>query len=81
MPNEGFMHQLQIFEQCEYAPTETHPVYIAWKKAHDEAVANCQAKYINIIPVVDDRIYLSRYITSEFPSRSVIQTRRLTLLP
>jgi len=60
MPNEGFMHQLQVFEQCEYAPTENHPVYIAWKKTHDEAIANPQFTFINFIPVVDNTIYLSR---------------------
>lgn len=58
------MHQLQLFQQCEYAPTENHPVYIAWKKMRDEAVANSQFKYINLIPIVDNTIYLSRYTTS-----------------
>ena len=71
MPNEGFIRQLQVFEQCEYAPAENHPVYIAWKKAHDEAVANSQVKFINLIPVVDNSIYLSRYIAPKFASRSV----------
>ena len=58
------MHQLQVFERCEYAPTENHPVYIAWKKMHDEAVATSQFKFINLIPVVDNIIYLSRYVAS-----------------
>jgi dual specificity phosphatase 12 len=62
MPNEGFMRQLQVFEQCEHAPAETHPVYIAWKKSLDEAIAKSQVKFINIIPVVDNIIYLSRYM-------------------
>ena len=62
MPNDGFMYQLQVFEQCEYAPTEAHPVYIAWKKIHDEAVATSQFKFINLFPVVDNIIFLSRYI-------------------
>ena len=56
------MYQLQVFEQCEYAPTEDHPVYIAWKKMHDEAVATSQFKFINLIPVVDNIIFLSRCI-------------------
>lgn len=60
MPNEGFIHQLQVFERCEYAPTENHPIYIAWKKMHDEAIETPQFKFINFIPVVDNTIYLSR---------------------
>ena len=61
------MHQLQVFEQCEYAPTENHPVYIAWKKTHDESVATLQFKFINLIPVVDNIIYLSKYIPPQSP--------------
>ncbi len=62
------MHQLQVFEECEYAPTENHPVYIAWKKEPAEAIAKSQVKFIHFVPVVNNTIYLSRYRTPE-PSR------------
>lgn len=71
MPNEGFIHQLKVFEQCEYEPKENHPVYIAWKKLRDEAVANSNVKFINLIPVIDNIIYLSRYVKPKPPSRSM----------
>ena len=71
MPNEGFMRQLRVFELCGYAPTENHPAYIAWKNVHDEAVAKSQVKFINLTPVVDNTIHISRYITSKSPSRSI----------
>ena len=82
MPNEGFGHQLQVFEQCEYVPTENHPVYIAWKEEHDEDVAKYQVKDIDLIPVIDNTIYLSRYNSSKLPflfSMNNILTRQLTL--
>jgi dual specificity phosphatase 12 len=62
MPNEGFMHQLQVFGQCEYAPTENHPAYIVWKKMHEEAITTSQFKFFCLRTVVDNTIYLNRYI-------------------
>jgi hypothetical protein len=67
MPNEGFIHQLQVFELCKHAPAETHPVYIAWKKSLDEAIAKSQVEFVSIVPVVDNIIYLSRYIAPKPP--------------
>jgi hypothetical protein len=49
-PNEGFMHQLGLFEQCKYMPAETHSVYIKWKE--DCWVCDCLSalhvrRYVN----------------------------------
>ena len=53
--NEGFMRQLYVFEQCEYAPTETHPVYIPWKKANDEAAAaDAHARFMRFTTIEYD---------------------------
>ena len=59
-----------VFEQCEYAPTETHPAYIAWKKANEEAVvADAHAVFMHFRPIDynSNSICIARYIAPNSP--------------
>ena len=69
-PNEGFIRQLYVFEQCDYAATETHPAYIAWKKANEEAVvADAHAVFMHFRPIDYNSNYIriARYIGPNSP--------------
>ena len=67
-PNSGFIRQLYVFEQCKYALTETHPLYIAWKKANEEAATvNTRTIFVSLKPVDDSPIYITWYIAPNSP--------------
>lgn len=35
-PNYGFLEQLEVWAACDYAPSVLNPIYIAWKRKHEE---------------------------------------------
>ncbi|KAJ7145003.1 protein-tyrosine phosphatase-like protein [Mycena crocata] len=63
-PNYGFVKQLDTFLECGYAPTTTHPAYIAWKRKQKQDVTNFLNQLIDTTVIIPDTLFLS----SEFPS-------------
>ncbi|KAJ7221508.1 protein-tyrosine phosphatase-like protein [Mycena pura] len=63
-PNYGFLKQLDVFLECGYAPSATHPAYISWKRKRKQDVTNFLNYLIDTTVIIPDVLFLS----SEFPS-------------
>ncbi|KNZ72598.1 putative rhodanese domain-containing dual specificity protein phosphatase [Termitomyces sp. J132] len=57
-PNYGFIKQLEIFAECQYDPSPTHPTYCRWKQEQEQNIT----KHLNQIidtTIIPDRLRLS----------------------
>ncbi|KAG7447822.1 phosphatases II [Guyanagaster necrorhizus] len=63
-PNYGFIKQLDVFADCAYAPSPSHPTYISWKRRQHQNVTAFLNRMIDTTPIIPDQVFLS----SEFPT-------------
>ncbi|KAJ6606140.1 protein-tyrosine phosphatase-like protein [Mycena vulgaris] len=63
-PNYGFVKQLEVFADCGYNPTASHPAYMSWKRKQKQDVTNFLNQLIDTAVIIPDALLLS----SEFPS-------------
>ncbi|CAA7259408.1 unnamed protein product [Cyclocybe aegerita] len=62
-PNYGFIKQLDVFVQCEFDPSPSHPKYRSWKRRHQQDVTYFLNHMSDTISIIPDRLLLS----SSFP--------------
>lgn len=59
-PNYGFLKQLDVFAECAYEPTPTHPAYLAWKLRQGQNVTRFLNQLLDTVSIIPDELYLSR---------------------
>ena len=61
-PNYGFIKQLDIFENCGYEPSLSHPQYRSWKRRHVQDVNNYLNHLVDTVAIVPDKLLMTRFV-------------------
>ncbi|KAG5725674.1 putative rhodanese domain-containing dual specificity protein phosphatase [Termitomyces sp. T112] len=72
-PNYGFIKQLEIFAECQYDPSPTHPTYCRWKQEQEQNITKHLNHFIDTT-IIPDQLRLS----SQFPE-DIYQAESLIL--
>ncbi|KAF8887245.1 protein-tyrosine phosphatase-like protein [Gymnopilus junonius] len=63
-PNYGFVKQLDVFWQCNFEPSPSHPAYRSWKRRHEQDVTYYLSHAADTVEIIKDKMLM----TSSFPS-------------
>ncbi|TRM68074.1 hypothetical protein BD626DRAFT_480698 [Schizophyllum amplum] len=58
-PNYGFLRQLDVFAECNYAPSPENPAYLSWKRRHKQEMTAFLNKIVDTTGIIPDQLYLS----------------------
>ncbi|KAL1740055.1 protein-tyrosine phosphatase-like protein, partial [Schizophyllum fasciatum] len=65
-PNYGFLRQLDVFTECDYAPSPENPAFLSWKRRHKQEMNAFLSKVVDTTSIIPDELYLS----DDFPEDS-----------
>ena len=61
-PNYGFLRQLDVFAECDYAPSPEVPAYLSWKRRHKQEMTAFLSKIVDTTGIIPDQLYLSECV-------------------
>lgn len=61
-PNYGFIKQLDIFENCGYEPSPSHPQYRSWKRRHIQDINIYLNHLADTVAIIPDKLLMTRYV-------------------
>ena len=61
-PNYGFLRQLDVFADCDYAPSPEVPAYLSWKRRHKQEMTAFLSKIVDTTGIIPDHLYLSECV-------------------